>query len=56
MSDQKPQGPRVVTELKTSANVMTLEAGLYCVFNAPGSALPDPGTGLPGDAQLRVHV
>ncbi len=53
MSDQKPQAQRVVTELKTSANVMTLDAGLYCVFNAPGSALPDPGTGLPG---VRVSV
>ncbi len=53
MSDQKPQGQKVVTELKASANVMTLEAGLYCVFNAPGSALPDPGTGLPG---VRVSV
>ncbi len=53
MSDQKPQAQRVVTELKASANVMTLEAGLYCVFNAPGSALPDPGTGLPG---VRVSV
>ncbi len=53
MSDQKPQAQRVVTELKVSANVMTLEAGLYCVFNAPGSALPDPGTGLPG---VRVSV
>ena len=53
MSDQKPQAQKVVTELKVSANVTTLDAGLYCVFNAPGSALPDPGTGLPG---VRVSV
>ena len=39
---------RMVTELKVSANLMTLDAGLFCIFNAPGSALPDPGTGLPG--------
>ncbi len=39
---------RMVTELKVSANLMTLDSGLFCIFNAPGSALPDPGTGLPG--------
>jgi hypothetical protein len=38
----------IVTELKVSGNLMTLESGLFCIFNAPGSALPDPGTGLPG--------
>jgi hypothetical protein len=38
----------MVTELKVSGNLMTLDAGLFCIFNAPGSALPDPGTGLPG--------
>ena len=27
---------------------MTLDSGLFCIFNAPGSALPDAGTGLPG--------
>ncbi len=53
MSDQKPQAQKIVTELKVSANVMTLEAGLFCIFNAPGSALPDAGTGLPG---VRVSV
>ncbi len=39
---------RVVTELKVSANLMTLDSGLFCIFNAPGSPLPDPATGLPG--------
>ncbi len=58
MSDQKTQAitgapaskpmQRVVTELKVSANLMTLDSGLFCIFNAPGSALPDAGTGLPG--------
>jgi hypothetical protein len=39
---------RMVTELKVSGNLMTLDAGLFCIFNAPGSAPPDPATGLPG--------
>ncbi len=42
------QPQRLVTELKVSGNLMTLDSGLFCIFNAPGSALPDPGTGLPG--------
>ncbi len=37
-----------ITELRVSANLMTLETGVYCVFPAPGSRSPDPGTGLPG--------
>ncbi len=54
MSDQKSpalagtQAQKIVTELKVSGNLMTLDAGLFCIFNAPGSALPDPATGLPG--------
>ena len=54
MSDQKnqpsagAQGQKVVTELQVSGNLMTLDSGLFCIFNAPGSALPDAGTGLPG--------
>ena len=49
MSDQKtPTAPKLVTELKVSANLMTLDAGLFCIFNAPGSAVPDPASGLPG--------
>jgi hypothetical protein len=42
-----------VTELKVSANLMTLDTGLFCIFNAPGSPLPDPASGLPG---VRVSV
>ncbi len=58
MSDQKKsaaaaQAQKMVTELKVSGNVMTLDTGLFCIFNAPGSVLPDPGTGLPG---VRISV
>jgi Clostridial hydrophobic W len=44
---QAQSGGRV-TELRVSANLMTLETGVYCVFPAPGSRSPDPATGLPG--------
>lgn len=37
-----------ITELRVSANLMTLETGVFCVFPAPGSRPPDPMTGLPG--------
>jgi Clostridial hydrophobic W len=37
-----------IAELRVSANLMTLETGLYCVFPVPGSRSPDPLTGLPG--------
>lgn len=37
-----------ITELRVSANLMTLDTGVYCVFPAPGSRSPDPATGLPG--------
>ena len=39
---------KLVTELKVSGHLMTLEKGLFCVFHAPGSAASDPRTGLPG--------
>ena len=48
MSDAAPPVPQLVTELKVSAHLMQLEAGVYCVYNSPGSALPDATTGLPG--------
>src|ERR1700733_15814933 len=44
---QAPVAGRV-TELRVSANLMTLDTGVYCVFPAPGSRTPDPATGLPG--------
>jgi hypothetical protein len=37
-----------VAELQVSAHLMTLETGLFCVFQTPGSAPSDPLTGLPG--------
>jgi hypothetical protein len=37
-----------IAELKVSGHLMTLETGLFCVFQTPGSAEPDPATGLPG--------
>jgi hypothetical protein len=37
-----------VAELQVSAHLMTLESGLFCVFQTPGSSPPDPATGLPG--------
>ena len=39
---------QMITELKVSAHLMTLDAGLFCVFNTPGAPPPDPATGLPG--------
>ncbi|WP_428393173.1 hypothetical protein [Lichenicoccus sp.] len=39
---------KLVTELKVSGHLMTLEKGLFCVFHAPGSTAADPQTGLPG--------
>ena len=47
MSDA-PNPPQLVLELKVSAHLMQLEAGVYCVYHTPGSAPPDPATGLPG--------
>jgi hypothetical protein len=52
-SGPQPSAPQMsaagrVTELRVSANLMTLETGVYCVFPAPGSRAPDPATGLPG--------
>ncbi len=39
---------KTITELKVSAHLMTLDAGLFCVFNSPGASPPDASTGLPG--------
>ncbi len=39
---------KTITELKVSAHLMTLDAGLFCVFNSPGAPPPDAVTGLPG--------
>src|SRR5579872_3143130 len=37
-----------VTELKVSGHLMTLDAGLFCVFQTPDSAVPNERSGLPG--------
>jgi hypothetical protein len=37
-----------VAELQVSGHLMTLETGLFCVFQSPGSAPPDQASGLPG--------
>ncbi|MDR3528988.1 MAG: hypothetical protein P4L90_00320 [Rhodopila sp.] len=47
-ADQAPDPSNRVAELQVSAHLMTLETGLFCVFQTPGSPLPDQATGLPG--------
>ena len=37
-----------VTELRVTGHLMTLETGVFCVFQAPGSVLGRDETGLPG--------
>ena len=37
-----------ITELRVSANLMTLDTGIFCVFPAQGSPAPDAASGLPG--------
>jgi hypothetical protein len=41
-------GQNRVAELKVSGHLMTLDAGLFCVFQAPGSPSPNDRSGLPG--------
>jgi hypothetical protein len=41
-------GQSRVTELKVSGHLMTLDTGVFCVFQAPGSAAPNARSGLPG--------
>ena len=43
-----PDAAKRITELRVSANLMTLDTGIFCVFPSPGSPVPDPLTGLPG--------
>lgn len=45
MPDAPP--PTQITELKVSAHLMTLESGVFCIFQKPGGTAPD-GSGLPG--------
>src|SRR5271165_1653158 len=44
---QRPGSGRVL-ELKVGGHLMTLEAGLFCVFHAPGSSVAEASSGLPG--------
>ena len=37
-----------VAELKVSGHLMTLETGLFCVFQVPGSPSANDRSGLPG--------
>jgi hypothetical protein len=50
--EQRPNGPdagaKRVTELRVTGHLMTLETGVFCVFQAPGSMLGQDETGLPG--------
>lgn len=46
-------GAKGIVELKVTAHLMSFDAGIYCIFNPPGSPVPDPATGLPG---VRVSV
>ena len=50
MADSAAQGGQI-KELKASAHTMSLDPGLYCVFNAPGSSVSP--NGLPG---VRITV
>jgi hypothetical protein len=45
---QASPGPKPTTELKVSGHLMTLDAGLFCIFTPPGSPVPDQASGLPG--------
>src|SRR4051794_31332848 len=37
-----------ISELRVSGHLMTLDSGVFCMFPAPGSPMPDAATGLPG--------
>jgi hypothetical protein len=41
-------GQKRVTELRVTGHLMTLETGVFCVFQAPGSTLGKDESGLPG--------
>jgi hypothetical protein len=47
-ANQQSDASRRVAELQVSGHLMTLETGLFCVFQTPGSPQSDPATGLPG--------
>ena len=47
-ASEPPEDASRIAQLQVSAHLMTLETGLFCVFQAPGSPRPDPVTALPG--------
>ena len=47
-SAQSAAAQKLITELKVSGHLMTLDAGLFCIFIPPGSPQSDPQSGFPG--------
>ena len=47
-ADPKSDAANRIAELQVTAHLMTLETGLFCVFQTPGSASTNLATGLPG--------
>ncbi|MBV9786323.1 MAG: hypothetical protein JO264_21185 [Acidisphaera sp.] len=45
---QGATGPRLITELKVSGHLMSLDSGLFCIVQTPSTPRADDGTGLPG--------
>lgn len=39
-----------ITELRVSGHLMTLDAGLFCVFQSPGAPVAADGSGCPACA------
>ncbi len=52
-ASQPGQTQKLVQELKVSAHLMTLEPGVFCIFNVPGEQRVDERTGFPG---VRVSI
>ena len=47
-ADPRSDAANRIAELQVTAHLMTLETGLFCVFQTPGSAGSNDLTGLPG--------
>jgi len=48
MSSSASNTAKVLTELKVSGHLMTLDTGLFCVVQTPSARYMDDGSGLPG--------
>jgi hypothetical protein len=46
-ANESPAGSKLITELKVSGHLMTLDSGLYCIVLMPSRAM-DMAAGLPG--------